>query len=70
MIDSGPFIPSIAMLAAIALASGGGWLIFKRRDRLRGALMMAMALVLLGNVLIWIAPARGRTSPPANMTGR
>ena len=43
---------SIAMLAVFALAIGGTWLIARRRDGKRGALMLAMALVLLGNVLI------------------
>ncbi len=45
--------PAIAMLAAFACAIGGGWLIRTRRDTKRGWLMVVMALVLLGNVLIW-----------------
>ena len=45
--------PTIAMLAVIALAWGGGWLWVKRRDRKRAALMLVMAAVLVGNVLVW-----------------
>ena len=47
---------STAMLAAFALAAGGAWLIVKRRDRRRGVLMLAVALVTLGNVLILTLP--------------
>lgn len=43
---------SIMMIAAFALAGGGGWLIARGRDRKKGALMLVAALVLLGNVLI------------------
>jgi LPXTG-motif cell wall-anchored protein len=50
---------SIAMLAAFALAGGGGWLIFKRRDLKRGVLMLIAAVVLLGNVLILTWPGAG-----------
>jgi FtsH-binding integral membrane protein len=48
--------PSLAMLAVFALTGGGLWLILKRRDRRKGALMLVAALVLLGNVLIWTWP--------------
>ncbi len=44
---------SIAVIAAFALGGGGMWLIVKRRDVKKGALMLAAALVMLGNVLIW-----------------
>ena len=47
---------SIAMLAVFALVAGGAWLILKGGDRKRGTLMLAAALVLLGNVLIWTWP--------------
>ena len=47
---------SIAVLGAFLLAGGGTWLIAKRRERKKGALMLVAALVLLGNVLIWTAP--------------
>ena len=44
---------SIAVLAAFALAGGGLWLVLKRRIYKQGALMLVMALVLIGNVLVW-----------------
>jgi len=47
---------SIAMLAIFALVAGGVWLLMRRRDRKRGLLMLAAAIVLLGNVLIWTWP--------------
>lgn len=49
---------SIAMLAALALAIGGGRLIWQGRDRRRGVLMLIAAAVILGNVLIWAWPTR------------
>ena len=45
------------MLAAFALGVGGMWLIARRRNIKQGVLMLIMALVLLGNVLIWAMPA-------------
>ena len=45
--------PAVAMLAAFACAIGGGYLLVKRRQRLKGVLMLVMAGVLVGNVLIW-----------------
>ena len=45
--------PAIAMLGVFACVGGGAYLIRTGRDRRKGVLMMAMALVLLGNVLIW-----------------
>jgi hypothetical protein len=44
---------SLAVLAAFALAGGGLWLIAKRRLHTKGALMLIMAAVLIGNVLVW-----------------
>lgn len=44
---------SIAVLATIALAAGGLWLIGRGVNRRQGALMLVAALVLLANVLIW-----------------
>lgn len=43
--------PGIAMLAVFGLTWGGvrAW----RRDRQRALLMIACAIVILGNVLIW-----------------
>lgn len=55
MIDS-PTALSVAMLACFALVWSGIWLIRTRRDRTRGILMLVAALVLLGNVLIWVVP--------------
>ena len=43
---------SLAVLTAFALAAGGLWLIVRRRIYLKGALMMAMAAVLIANVLV------------------
>ena len=42
---------SVAMLAAFALAIFGVRML--RRDRQKGLLMLAAALVILANVLIW-----------------
>ncbi len=44
---------SIAVIAAFLVGAGGMWLIVKRRDVKKGALMLVAALVMLGNVLIW-----------------
>ena len=44
---------SIAVLAAFILAGGGVYLIAKRINRLQGVLMLVMAVVLIGNVLVW-----------------
>ena len=45
--------PGVAMLACFACLIGGGYLLWKRRDVRKGALMLVMAAVLLANVLIW-----------------
>ncbi|MBZ6383422.1 hypothetical protein [Sphingomonas sanguinis] len=44
--------PGIAMLAAFACVAGG-ILTIRRGDRRKGVLMLVMAVVLVGNVLIW-----------------
>lgn len=44
---------AVAMLGAFACAIGGGWMIVKGRDRQKGALLLVMAAVLVGNVLVW-----------------
>ena len=41
------------MLAALVIAAGGAKLAMTRENRLRGLLMIAAAVVLVGNVLIW-----------------
>lgn len=48
---------SITMLAIFALAAGGVYLVAKRQDRKRGALMLVAAAVFLVNVLLWTLPA-------------
>ncbi|PAX09645.1 hypothetical protein [Sphingomonas lenta] len=45
--------PGVAMLGFFACLAGGGYLVVKRRDVKKGALMLVMAAVLLTNVLIW-----------------
>lgn len=45
--------PGVAMLGFFACLAGGAYLIAKRRDVKKGALMLIMAAVLLANVLIW-----------------
>jgi hypothetical protein len=44
---------SVLMIAAFLLGAGGMWLIAKRRDLRKGALMLVAGLVMLGNVLVW-----------------
>lgn len=47
---------SIAMLAAALLGVVGMQQVLKQKDRVarqRGLLMIAMAIILVGNVLIW-----------------
>ena len=51
-----PFLGSFVMLAVFALSAGGVYLLVKRRDRPKGVLMIAVAAVLLVNVLIWTLP--------------
>lgn len=49
----GSLLLSIAVIAAFLLGGGGMWLIVKRADARKGALMLIAALVLLGNVMVW-----------------
>lgn len=44
--------PSIAMLGAFACLAGGAWQIAKGRNRRKGALLLVMAAVLIGNVMV------------------
>ena len=44
---------AIAMVAAFLLIAGGGKLALDRQTRVRGVLMIAAALVLIMNVMIW-----------------
>ncbi|MDB5736868.1 MAG: hypothetical protein JWO65_536 [Sphingomonas bacterium] len=50
------FALSVAMLAAFALAIGGGFMIVKQRERQKGLLMIGVAIVLVANVMIWAWP--------------
>ena len=45
--------PAIAMLGCFACLIGGAAMIATKRDTKKGVLMLVMAVVLLGNVLIW-----------------
>ena len=45
--------PAIAMLGCFACLIGGGWMVWTGKDRKRGALLLVMAAVLLGNVMVW-----------------
>jgi hypothetical protein len=47
---------SLCTIAAIALILGGAVRWAKHRDRTRGLLMVAAALVLIGEVAIWAWP--------------
>lgn len=51
------FALGLAMIAALALAIAGVRLVATARDRQRGLLMIGVAVVLVGNVLIWAWPA-------------
>jgi high-affinity Fe2+/Pb2+ permease len=47
------FAMAIAMVAAFLLIAGGVKLMLERQTRVRGALMIVAALVLITNVMIW-----------------
>jgi hypothetical protein len=49
-------ILSLLMLAAIALTAGGLYMLIKRGQKKQGWLMLVAALVMLGNVLVWVWP--------------
>ena len=55
MTGPGATLLSILMLAAFALAGGGLFLIVKRRDARKGALMLVCSAVLVANVFILTA---------------
>jgi len=65
----GAIVLSILMLAAMALAIGGMWLIARKRDVRKGALMLVAAIVFIGNVLVWTWPMEidRRRLPLANV---
>ncbi len=47
---------SILMLAGFALLAGGVYMLVKKRDTQRGLLMIAAAIVMFGNVAVWVWP--------------
>jgi len=49
----GSAVMAIAMIASFLLVLGGIRLAWRREDRGRGLLMMAAAVVIVANVLIW-----------------
>ncbi|GAA0730850.1 hypothetical protein [Sphingomonas japonica] len=52
MTDMLPTILTLLMLASFALIAGGLHLILRRKDRRKGALMLACAAVFVGNIVI------------------
>ena len=44
---------ALAMIAAFALVAGGLYSLLKLGERQRGLLMIACAIVIVANVLIW-----------------
>ncbi|MEM7781437.1 MAG: hypothetical protein AAF697_13695 [Pseudomonadota bacterium] len=54
---------SIVMLAAFALVAGAYLLWRQTGDKKRPILMVVLALVAIGNVLIWTIPTTDGTSP-------
>jgi len=56
MNSPGDLALSLLMLGGILLGAGGVWLLAKGRDRVRGLLMLAAALVMFGNVAVWMLP--------------
>ena len=53
MTGIGDIAPAIAMLGAFACVGGGIVLIRRGDQRFKGVLMLVMAVVLVGNVLVW-----------------
>lgn len=56
MLLAANIVLTIAMFAVFALGAGGIYLWRKRGEKQRGLLMLAAALVILANVLIWTVP--------------
>ena len=50
-----PIVMGFAMVAAFMLGAGGVKLTLDRQTRTRGLLMLAAALVIVMNVMIWTA---------------
>ena len=54
---------SLVMLAAFALL-GGAWLLWKRTGEAKQPLLMVrLAVIAVGNVLIWTVPTKDGTAP-------
>ncbi len=51
---------SLLMLASIALI-GGAVFLWRRGERQRPALMLVLAVIMLGNLVIWTLPSGGET---------
>ena len=47
---------SLLMLAGVLLTAGGIVMLVRRRDRMRGLLMLVAGVVMFGNVAIWALP--------------
>ena len=56
MTGPGSLVLSLLMLGGLLMSAGGIWLLVKRRDRTRALLMLAVGLVMFGNVAIWMVP--------------
>jgi hypothetical protein len=56
MTGPGSLVLSLLVLAGLMLGGGGIWLLVKGGDRKRALLMLAAALVMFGNVAIWMVP--------------
>lgn len=56
MTSFAPLAYSIGMIAAFLLIGSGLFMGLSRKDWKRGGLMLAVALVLIVNVLIWTLP--------------
>ncbi len=46
----------MAAMAVCTLVAGGIWLIKTDSDRTKGLLMIIVALVIMGNMAIWMVP--------------
>lgn len=57
---------SIVVLAAIALV-GGGLYLLRKGEKKQGGLMLLVALVMIGNVIVWTIPVPEAAdgAPPA-----
>ncbi len=60
---------SLMMLALIALI-GGAFILFRRGERKRPALMLVMAAVMLVNLMIWTLPTPGGKTLAAEAQGK